>query len=652
MAAGYSVSTKFLGIDGMSKIFGQIGSAGKAAASGIGSAFKSVDGKISGALNSTVGQFAQIAGLAGGVYTVKSAIEQTITSGLKFEQTMVNAAVKFGSAAKPGSAMFTALSDKAKNIGLTTEYTATQAAEAFRLLGAAGFNAGQTIAASSGLMDMATAAEIDLNTATIASANALAVFNLKTKDSIQLQKNMARVSDVMVAAVNAATLETEDYLETMKTGGPVFASLNRPIEEFAAMTAILAESGIKGSMAGTTLKNAILRLIAPVGEGRDALKALGINAADSMGELKPMQQIIQEIATAQKGRVTTEKAAAINAIFGRHAVSGMLGVMEKGPAAIDEMVKAMENATGGTKDMATMMRDTSEVRIKLMQSAIEGLQLSIFEGLKPVITDVTKAVGDWSSQMSIYFKENPKRVGEILDMTLKIGELILVLWGLVKVMTVIDILSKTNPWVLAIYAVIAVVALLAIYFGDLKTAIDVVNIAAVAMFTAWAIGFAVATGGIGPLIIALVAAFMLLISKSELLQNIFKAVFTTIGSLIANSLLYPLLAVMKIWNVISKAIGLGGIQSQVDSVSGLIDKMNNARDKSISDVFASDTPTNNSVISPDITRTQLEQETKRIELERIRSTENKLIIKDETGRARLEGKSTGFYSLERTMTPQ
>ena len=636
MAAGYSVSTKFIGIDAMSPMFKKISSAGKTAASGIGSAFKSVNGII----NSAGGKLLELAGLAGGVYAIKSAIQSTISAGLKFEQTMVNAAAKFGNAARPGTQEFLKMTNKAKEIGLTTEFTATQAAEAFRLLGAAGFNAGQTIAASSGLMDMATAAEIDLNQATIASANSLATFNLKTQDSIQLQKNMARVSDVMVAAVNAATLETEDYLETMKTGGPAFASLNRPIEEFAAMTAILAESGIKGSMAGTTLKNAILRLIAPVGEGRKALKALGINAADANGELKPMQQIIQEIANAQNGQTTTAKAAAINAIFGRHAVSGMLGVMQKGPEVIGNMVKSIEGATGVTQDMATMMRDTSEVRIKLMQSAIEGLQLSIFEGLKPVITDVTSAVGKWSSEMSKYFEENPGRVKEIVDMTLKIGQMVIGLYALAKVVGIVNALMLMNPWVAAIYLIIGSVALLAVYFDDLKLAINIVAIAITAMFTAWAIGFTIVTGGIGLLIGALVAAFALLIANSETIRNALVNTFKVIGKIILTLLVLPILTVLKVLDTIAQFAGIKTFEKPLKFIKELI----------VSDDTDDKTKTTE-LVSGDISKQRAQNDYLETVFERNTTTKNMLLIRDETGRAEMKGEKTSYYQLERTAFP-
>lgn len=652
MAVTYAVSTKFVAIDGLSTMFKRMVTAGASATGKVKSMFASMSNQINKVLGSTMGQLAQIAGITGGVYMIKTAIDDTIQSGLQFEQTLVNAAVKFGKAALPGSAAYEKLNQKAREIGLTTEYTATQAAESFRLLGAAGFDAGQTVAASSMMMDMATAAEIDLNTASISAANALAVFNLKTNDSIQLQKNMARVSDTMVAAVNAATLETEDYLETMKMAGPTFSAAKRPVEEFAAMTAILAEGGIKGSMAGTTLNTAILRLMAPAAKGRKALAAVGVSATDATGQLKPMQQIIEELAKAQQNQTDKQKIASLNAIFGQYAVKGMLKVMQGGPEAIKAMSDKIYEGAGATSEMAKVMRDTTENKIKLMKSAVEGLQLQIFEGLKPAIVEVTNSIGEWSNSMASYFKENPKRVGQIIDMTKKISLMIITLYGLAKAIALINFLWSLNPAVLAIHLTAAAITGIILLCDDWGTAIKWVTTLIVAMFMAFELGIAVVTGGMAPLIKILIGAFVLLITHSQTFRDIFIATIITIGGLIANALLYPLLGVAKIINGIAKLVGLTGFDSSVKLISETIDTINVTRDQAWSDVFSSEDKGENKpqITTPEIGQAQVSSQNYSDMMTTIEKniTENRLIVEDRTGKARMEGKPNGAYQLKRT----
>jgi len=647
MATGYAISTKFIGVDMMSSTFKKMERAGGAMTSKLSTGFKGLGNGLK-QLNNTAGKLLSFAGMAGGAYLLQKALRDTIQIGLSFEQTMVNAATKFGDVAKPGTKAFEDLNKKAKLIGITTEFTATQAAEAFRLLGLAGFNTGQSIAASSGLMDMATAAEIDLNTATMAAANSLAIFNLKTNDSIQLQKNMARVSDVMVTSVKSATLETADYLETLKMGAPVFASLNRPVEEFGAMTAILADSGIKGSMAGTTLKNALLRLVAPVGAGRKALKALGISAADSNGELKPMQQLIMEIAKAQGGQVTTQKAATINAIFGRHAVSGMLGVMSKGPKIIEEMVQKMNEATGSTEKMAAQMRDTAQNKIKLMESAIEGLQLSIFEGLKPVIVDVTKLIGEWSGQMSAYLEKNPDAIKEITKTAAAVVKLVAGLWALSLVLGAINLVMATNPVVLAVMAIIGALTLMIMYWDKVKVFVQTVlaGIAVMLAVLVWPMwGIIGVIGAIGIAIYLLWDNWKLVVDywkgSIKTVWSVLKAYFLSIAEIITKMLLIPMMGVLEIINKIAKFAGFKGIDIAVDAIDSAI--------RVVADEAASSRAEAVQMISPEITKAQNDRETREY-YESREKKDYRVVIADETGKAKVS-EQDNFFTLEKTMTP-
>ena len=233
MAAGYAVSTKFVGIDRMSGTFKRIARNGTNTTSRLSRGFSKLGGAMR-RLNQGAGRLLSFAGAAGGVYLLQRALRETITTGLSFEQTMVNASIRFGKSVKPGSEAFKQLEKQAKKIGITTEHTATQAAEAFRLLGGAGFTAGQAIATSTGLTDLATAAQIDLAQATDAAANSLSIFGLMTKDTAQLEKNMSNTTDIMLKAVNSAKFEVEDYLETMKFAGPIFKASGRSMQVFAA----------------------------------------------------------------------------------------------------------------------------------------------------------------------------------------------------------------------------------------------------------------------------------------------------------------------------------------------------------------------------------------------------------------------------------
>lgn len=658
MAAGYAVSTKFIGIDRMSGTFKKIARSGTATTSKLQRGFSKVGGALR-RLNSSAGKLLSFAGAAGGVYLFQRALRDTITTGLSFEQTMVNASIRFGESVKPGTKAFIELEKKAKQIGISTEHTATQAAEAFRLLGGAGFTAGQAIATSSGLTDLATAAQIDLAQATDAAANSLSVFGLMTEKSSQLEKNMTRTTDVMLAAVNSAKFEVEDYLETMKFAGPIFQASGRSMEEFASMAAILAKAGIKGSLAGTTLKNAMLNLQAPTKQQAVFLKKMNVVIDDGTGRIKSMSEIVKDIAKGTKTWTKIQKAQALSAVFGKRAVAGMMAAVQIGAPAIQEMTDKLSNVTGTTKTFAATVRDTTENRLKLMKSAIESLELSIFEGLKPVITDVTEGIKDWSSRLSEYIEKNPNAVKQITATAAAAVKLIAGLWALSAVLGVINLIMATNPIVLIVMAIIGALVLMIKYWKEVKIYVQTALIG-------MAVGAAlvgVAMGGILLPIFAIVAAIYLVYDNWKVISEYwiatatvvwdklkmfgswiataFKAYFLTIGEVIVKSMLIPILGVLEVINKIAKFAGFKGIDVAIDKIDSIVRVVSEEAEGSRAEAA--------NLFNPEISQAQQQQET-RAYMESVQRRENTLTIKDQTGRASME-KEDPYFKLEPTMTP-
>jgi TP901 family phage tail tape measure protein len=647
MATGYAISTKFIGVDMMSSAFKKMERAGGAMTSKLSAGFKGLGNGLK-KLNNTAGKLLSFAGMAGGAYLLQKALRDTIQIGLSFEQTMVNASVRFGESVSPGTKAFNDLNKKAKEIGITTEFTATQAAESFRLLGGAGFSASQAIATSTGLVDLATAANIDLAKATDAAANSLSVFGMMTDDTAKLELNMAKASDVMLMAVNKAKFEVDDYLETMKHAGPIFQASGRSIEEFAAMTAILARAGIKGSLAGTTLKNALLNLQAPTADQAKWLKKMNVEIDDGTGKIKSMDEIVADIAKGTEGWTKIQKSQAMSAVFGKRAVAGMMSAIEIGAPAIKELTTALMGVDGTTQKFAGTVRDTTENKIKLMNSAIEGLQLSIFEGLKPVIVDVTKLIGEWSSQMSAYLEKNPDAIKQITSTAAAVVKLVAGLWALSLVLGAINLVMATNPVVLAVMAIIGALALMIIYWDKVKVFAQTVlaGIAiqlAVLVWPMW--GIIGVIGAIGIAIYLLWDNWKIVVDywkgSIKTLWAVLKAYFMSIAEIITKMLLIPMMGVLEIINKIAKFAGFKGIDIAVDAIDSAI--------RVVADEAASSRAEAVQMISPEITKAQNDRETREY-YESREKKDYRVVIADETGRAKVS-EQDNFFSLEKTMTP-
>src|SRR5690606_23092297 len=179
------------------------------------------------------------------------------------------------------------LAETARQLGADTQYSAAQAAEGMTYLAMAGFNVQQTIAAMPGVLQLAASAQLDLATAADIATNILTGYGLAVEE-------LARVNDVLVSAMTGANTNLQQLGEAMKYAGPVASAAGLEFEEAAAAIALMGNAGIQGSMAGTSLRGAITRLLNPTRQVQDLIRELGLNTYDTNGNLVGMSEIISE----------------------------------------------------------------------------------------------------------------------------------------------------------------------------------------------------------------------------------------------------------------------------------------------------------------------------------------------------------------------
>jgi phage-related protein len=165
----------------------------------------------------------------------------------------------------------------------------------------------------------------------------------------------------------------------------VAAQLGISMEELAAATGIMANAGIRGETAGTTLRMAMLRLVKPPKQARAALEKLGITVTDQNGKFKSLQTLIGEMKVGMEGMTEAQKMASIGAIFGAEAMSGMMTLISKGPEALGEFTTALENSEGMAAKTAEQMKAGIGGAIERLKGAIESLVISIGDQLVPYI---------------------------------------------------------------------------------------------------------------------------------------------------------------------------------------------------------------------------------------------------------------------------
>lgn len=283
------------------------------------------------------------------------------------------------------------LSEQARELGASTRFSATQVAEAQAFLGQAGFATNEILASTPGLLALAAAGQLDLGRAADIASNVLSGFNLEATET-------GRVSDVLASAAASSNTNVEQLGNAFKFIAPVAAGLGISLEESAAAIGVLSDAGIQGSMAGTVLRSALLRLVDPPKEAASAMEAAGIAVNDAMGNFIGIEPVIDQVRAAMEAGTAT--TADLANIFGTEAVSGVLALVSAG-GRIGELTDTLSEAEGAAQMMSDTLSSGPEGAILSFQSAIEGLQIAIGQsGLIDVFVGVTESITSFVRQLT------------------------------------------------------------------------------------------------------------------------------------------------------------------------------------------------------------------------------------------------------------
>lgn len=274
---------------------------------------------------------------------------------------------------------FEKLEKQAIQLGSTTSFSASEAAEGMQNLASAGFSVNEIISAMPGVLDLAASDNIDLASAAEVASSTLRGFGLEASSA-------AHVADVLAKAAadtNAGILDTG---EAMKYIAPVASAMGISLEEVTAAIGLLSNAGIKGGQAGTVLRGSLSSLAKPSKEASDLMKEMGFNAYDSSGKMLSLKDIVGNLSTSMEGMTEEQKQNAIVTIFGQEAMSGMLTLIQAGPQELDKLTKSFKNSNGAAREMADTMMDNTKGAWDEFTSGLEGAGIAIGKTLLPMIT--------------------------------------------------------------------------------------------------------------------------------------------------------------------------------------------------------------------------------------------------------------------------
>lgn len=258
-----------------------------------------------------------------------------------------------------------ALRDVAKDLGDTTEFSAAQAADGLKFLGMAGFSARDAIAAIPDVLNLATAAQMDLASAADISSNIMSGFGIAAE-------NAGDVADVLAAASSRANTDVSQLGQAMSTVAPISATLGISLEDTAAAIGVMSDAGIQGERAGTAMRGMLASLAGPTKAAADTLKQMGLTIRDVDPATNDLADILDKL------RGTGMTAAQAMTIFGREAASGAL-VLVDGTARVREFGDELNTVEGEAQRMADTMRDNLGGDLQGLGSAISGLVIGLGE---------------------------------------------------------------------------------------------------------------------------------------------------------------------------------------------------------------------------------------------------------------------------------
>jgi TP901 family phage tail tape measure protein len=283
------------------------------------------------------------------------------------------------------------LTRTALRLGRETSFTAVEVAAAMVELGRAGFKPAEINAAMDGVLTLARATATDLPRATEIAVNALRGFGLDVGQT-------ARVVDVLSFAANNSSQTLDDLGESMTYVAPLAAEAGEPIESVAAALGVLANAGIKGSMAGTATARALKNLSREANQRR--LKALGVDAVDAEGNLRPLASILGDLAESVGAMGSAKRLAIFETLFGRGQAAALK--LAADPKTLQTLTDGMKQAEGYARRTAKAMDQGLGGSIRRMLSAAEGVGHALGGAIeKPLIRilerlrEATTDLADW-----------------------------------------------------------------------------------------------------------------------------------------------------------------------------------------------------------------------------------------------------------------
>ena len=352
-----------------------------------------------------------------------SLVKSVIDTGKAFDSSMSKVKAISGATAED----MEKLTEKAEQMGATTKFTATEAADAMGYMAMAGWKTEDMLGGIDGVMNLAAASGAELATTSDIVTDSLTAFGKSAEDA-------GRLADIMAAAAANSNTNVEMMGETFKYAASLAGSLGYSMEDTAIATGLMANSGIKATQAGTSLRAMMTRMAAPTKESATAMEALGLELDDGHGNMKSLMEVmkdlrssfgdlkmsqseltaaqtklnaalesgemdedeyneaLEELVTKAYGAEGAMKAQYASMLAGKNGLSGFLAIVNASEEDFDKLTDSIYNSKDAAKSMAEAMNDNLEGSLTLLSSAFDGFKKKLYDSFSAPLNDLVKQI--------------------------------------------------------------------------------------------------------------------------------------------------------------------------------------------------------------------------------------------------------------------
>lgn len=338
--------------------------------------------------------------IAGVTAAMGAGVSAAVNVGMSFESQMSK--VQAISGATGGE--LEALTEKAKEMGATTKFSATESGQAFEYMAMAGWKTEDMLGGIEGIMNLAAASGEDLAATSDIVTDALTAFGLSAKDS-------SHFADVLAATSTSANTNVGLMGETFKYVAPVAGALGFSVEDTAMAIGLMANAGIKGSQAGTALRSIMSRLAKPTDDVAVAMSELGLSILNSDGSMKSLNEITGDLRSSFAGLSEAEKASMAATLGGQEAMSGLLAIVTASDDDFNKLQSAINGATdeltgySAAAEIAEIAQNNLSGQLDKVKAAAEILGIELYESVKQPLTDIAKTGAEAISELTTAFQE-------------------------------------------------------------------------------------------------------------------------------------------------------------------------------------------------------------------------------------------------------